>query len=553
MNLITVTAYSKPSLCIGDLMEKTNADEKNIAWNEAIKKTIKTGNSIYQYINKKNRSSTVFPLYYDVDIVNKLIFLGYWCIKHNNSVVASLTLRDIEGLIISKNDIYIETPKSYEIDIFNYFKINKCPHKGFIFSLEIEVFSEKPPMFTYPAITILYENKYGISAVHSCTRSYNEDETITDYALGLPQTGFDIFIGQRYKNYFNFIGAKSSQYCLKVMLVYHNDQKISKEILINQNPYSMHTFFIEDIFINHNITDGYARLIIEHNFIDIYPRFYCGTISKTELPTLTHSFFDTNIKYLNNNISQNQLRTENQINNLCFDSAFSIPILPINNFVTELITYDSNLNFVGDIIFEIREIDGSLINRTIKKSVEDDYLQGFKRFSISNLFTNIKADLKCIYILFIKFKSYELGFPSRFKLGLNIFNKTTDAIGSNICFASTNFNETLIYKPFTRRWVPIGGSKNFIVFIHNNTLEIDPKDMMNFCEIDFYNTYGEKYSLNKKIRKHESIYIDITKDYQLESFFNGKIGWAFIKIDNYFFDSYYISILGTQIGGDHAF
>jgi hypothetical protein len=534
-------------------MEKTNADEKIIAWKEAIKKTIETGNSIDQYINKKNRSSTIFPLYFDVDIVNKLIFLGYWCIKHNNSVAISLTLRDIEGLIISKKDIYIEMPKSYEIDIFNYFKIEKCPHKGFIFSLEVEVFSENSPMFTYPAITLLYENKCGISAVHSCTRNYNEDETIADYALGLPQTGFDIILGQRYRNYFNFIGGKSPQYSLKVTLVYQNNKKIYEEILINQTSYSMHTFFIEDIFINYNIADGYARIIIEHNFIDIYPRFYCGYISKTELPTLTHSFFDTNIKYLNNNISANQLRNENHINNLYYDSAFSIPILPINNFDTDLITYDSNLNFVGDIIFEIRQINGYLINRTIKKSVEGDYLQGFKRFSVSSLFTNIQVDLKCIYILFVKFKSYELGFPARFKLGLNICKKTTDAIGSNICFASTNFNETLKNKPFTRRWLPIGGSNNFIVFIHNTTLEIEPKDMMNFCEIDFYNSDGEKYSINKKIRKHESMYIDITKDIQLESFFNGKIGWVFMKIDNYFFDSYYISTLGNQIGGDHAF
>ena len=77
--------------------------------------------------------------------------------------------------------------------------------------------------------------------------------------------------------------------------------------------------------------------------------------------------------------------------------------------------------------------------------------------------------------------------------------------------------------------------------------------VLSMWEINVYDRKHKKYSINKKIRKHESIYIDITKDNQLESFFNGKIGWAFIKLDNYFFDSYYISTLGNQIGGDHAF
>jgi hypothetical protein len=492
-------------------------------------------------------------LYYDASIKNKLTFLGYWSIKHDTSVILRLTLRERNGATFALKDIIIKLAKTYEIDIFNFFNIYTPTQSGFIYTLEVEIFSETQPMFTYPAMVLMYESNLGISAVHSCIRTYNENEILNDYAIGLPQTGFDLLLNKANRNYINFIGGKFSQYHLKITLIYKNGDFISKEIDIKQSPYSLHTIFIEEIF-GSNLIEGKSRLIIEHNLEDVYPRFYCGYITNTELPTLTHSFFDTSEKFVNsvrNNITT--LRVINNRKKIYYDSVFAVPIFPINNFNTELVSYDSNLKFTGKIIFEIRELDGTLIAMTIKNTASDNTLQGFTCLSIENLLNEMGLKLENPCTLFVKFLSTKSSFPTRFKLGLNIYKKIEASVGTNICFGSTTFNEAIISKPFSRRWLPIGGEKNFIAWIHNTTLEIKTNIIKNLCEIDIYNTDGEKYSIIQLIEKNQTIQINVKNYPKIDLFLNGKIGWAFIKMDTNFFDAYYISNIGIQIGGDHAF
>ena len=51
---------------------------------------------------------------------------------------------------------------------------------------------------------MIYKNEHSCSVVHSCMRTYNSQEKINDYALNFPQTGFDISVDVKDKNYLVF-------------------------------------------------------------------------------------------------------------------------------------------------------------------------------------------------------------------------------------------------------------------------------------------------------------------------------------------------------------
>lgn len=532
--------------------QKTTSLENNYNyfWDNLENAPLKKPELIENFLTKENRSSTIFPIYTSVDHNIYLAYFSYWPIKHGVNSLLKLTLRDDFGEIIKIKYHPITEVGIEKLNIKEKFNISL--EKTFKLSLEAEVFTKEKPLYSFPALTIIYENKNSFSAVHSCIRTYNSNETVNDYALNLPQAGFDILFSNENKNYFCFIGGNKKSYELNLTLFF-KELVIEEKIIINNSCYGKnHTVIIEDIFDTSSF-EGFATLRIEHD-LDVFPRFYCGIKNKNNVPTLTHTFFDTSNEVLKKrNLEDSAKFCENIDSDEYFDSTFTIPIMPSSEYITELKTYGQNHSFEGKIHLFLKTSSGLTKQKFTLTEEEKEKWLSWSTFNITELLKKNNLETNEIKNLKIGFETNKNKFPIRFKMGLNISKKENNLIVTNICFAPLVQNKGTLEKPFTRRWLPIGGSKNIIGTLHNTCLEKSPKKQLSEIILKIYNSDKKLLIRKYQIENDTSLILDASKDKELSDFLNNEIGWCLAKIDSYMLDSYFFSTIGDQIGGDHAF
>ena len=246
------------------------------------------------------------------------------------------------------------------------------------------------------------------------------------------------------------------------------------------------------------------------------------------------------------------LRSKNISSEKYFDSAIIVPLLKTEEFNTSILTYAQNLEFRGEVTFKIFESNGNLIHNRIINGNEALLWNEKSNFNLSKECETLGLARNIDYNLYFGFDGFELGFPKRFKMGLNI-KKVNSKIGTNICFSPLVQTDLELKKPFSRKWFPLGGSSNFIGTVHLTNFskynEIRSAEVI----IEFVNTGGKKLIKESNLFLNQSIIIDITKDIELNSFFNGELGWCFVTASSYCIDAFYFSTVGDQVGGDHAF
>jgi hypothetical protein len=504
---------------------------------------------IEKFLHSENRSSTIFPIYLNQSTAT-LLFLSYWLKKHDSRVVIKFTARDVLGNIVGTDFMIVLKYCSitYSADSFDYFK---SPSEGFCGSIEVEVFSESAPKYSFPAISLVYQNPKGCAVVHSCVRTYNQSEYVADYALNFPQTGFDILLSDECRNYICFFGGRKSCYDLTLILECEN-KKIEVPIkLKNFSVGQLHTLYAED-FIDDGQHGKSLKISIVHD-LDVFPRFYAGVVKVGFVPTLTHTFFDTSEKNFVIDHPTLHLRSNNEKPDDNYDCALMIPIYRNNQFKTRIVTYGQNLTHysrlnvtaysdLGQILFQ-KQLDPQEANRLNKVSSID-----IEEFLESNKISNNER-----YSLHFGFvHNCEKPFPKRFKLALNVSRQGAE-LGSNICFAPLVLTESTLAKPFTRRWFPLGGEEQFVASIHNTSILRSVSDSSTKISCEFVNINGDVLIRETCLTSNSSLYLDTDSDEELRSFFCGKTGWCLVNSNSYHCDSYYFSTAGSLIGGDHAY
>jgi hypothetical protein len=505
---------------------------------------------IKTHLNPNFRSSTIFPVYKTKGSSCYLSFLTYWIKKHGNKVVIIFTARKESGEIIEQEWMPITSYFAFKYDVskFEYFSTSE---KGFCGSIEVEVFSPKIPTFTFPAISLFYENKISSSIVHSCIRSYNTNETNSDYAIEFPQTGFDVILEDEKNNYISFMGGGKPTYNIKLSLKINNKIVTKNCKIANQSYAQLHLINIEKLFeLKHKKT--IAQIYITHN-LDVFPRFYVCIIKLNNVPTLTHTFFDTSkINKKNKNINDITFRSTNSDNLKYFDSAVFLPVLSFCKFSTTLRTYGQNLEFDGNIRLRIFTQDGTLIYQRILSDKETSNFNKNYSFNVSQECELMNLNPNINYFLYLGFSGSRTNFPRRFKMGLNV-SKRNSSLGTNICFAPLVQVDKTLDKPITSRWFPVGGATNIIGTIHLTNFEKKPEIKPIQISIEFTNTNKENLVRQVNLNPNQSILIDCNADTELKLFLNGEIGWCFVTAKTYCIDAYYFTTMHDQIGGDHAF
>lgn len=507
-------------------------------------------NDVSPNFDEENRSSTIFPVYKLEEAVVSISFLSYWVQKHGNDVAIKLTARDMSGKVRDKTWFPVTSLKAYDFraDRFPFFE---NAGEGFCGSVEFEVFSSSRPYFTFPAVTLNFVHEKGSSCVHSCMRSLNKNEAIQDYAIGFPQTGFDVLLGPDKKNFLCFFGGKKERYNLKLVLEQDGSEKTHKLVVENCNFLQMHVVYVEDIFPDAKV-GVMTKVTIDHD-LDVFPRFYVGTEKTGHVPSLTHTFFDTSEQQHDQlDEKQEQFRAENTNSSEYYDAAFMVPIYTAENFDTTLSFYRQNLHFKGDVELRILSDEGMLINRRFLSGEEVDNFNDFATFNLAQEVKTLGVADDKPMSAFFGFSGAKMPFPRRFKLALNL-KRHDQEIGSNICFSPLVQRGTMMEKPFARRWFPLGGEQQIGASLHFTRLDKGCLNEEIDVLLEFINETGEKLTRSISTISNASIFLNIESDPELKLFFQGRIGWCFSSVNSYMADSFFFSFAGDHIGGDHSF
>lgn len=501
---------------------------------------------VHQYLNDANRSSTIFPVLTPARGKSYLSFLNYWGLKHGNFVIMVITLRNEDGSVRAIEWEPIIDVRSYSFELGKYFA---C-HEEVLFcgSVEVEFFSKEEPRFTFPGVSIIYEGDEGSSVVHSCIRRYNPGEEVHDYALGLPQTGFDVVVNSETQNYICFAGGQAASYSFKLSLQYqHRLHEVEFSLANRKN--QLHVLNIEDYFEKLNI-NGVCKLTIDHN-LDVYPRFYCGTYRQEDIPTITHSFFDTSL-FLDAKADdeKSKFACVREKDEGHYDSVIMFPMLGAG-VETQIISYGQSMGFEGEVDLRFFDNQGCELYRLTEVPRMGENWSDWQLFDPINEFLGKGLEGSPSAIL-VGFRASDGLFPARFKVGLNIFKK--GRVGTNICVGPTSQDGSLFQKPFSPRWFAIGGRSNFVATLHNPSFQTSCEvQAPNNLEIRIFNNFGESYEKRFMVNKNGSIFLDVSKDQNLSRFLDGETGWCLAQSDGFLLDGYFFSTKGDILGGDHAF
>ncbi len=504
---------------------------------------------IERFLLPQHRSSTIFPIYLNHSTAT-LRFLSYWLKKHDTKVLIKFTARDILGNSVGTDFWTILRYQSmgFRADNFDYFKSS---NEGFCGSIEVEVFSELKPLYTFPAISLVYQNLKGCAVVHSCVRTYNRQESITDYALNFPQTGFDLFLSDDCRNYICFFGGRKSRYELTLILGQGSEQRKASVQLDNVRMGQLHLLYVEDLFDEIRHADN-LKLSIIHD-LDVFPRFYAGIVKISFVPTLTHSFFDTSENNFAFESPFLNLRSKNENPEGNFDCALMLPVYPNDKYKTSLKTYSQNLTHHSEIYVTAYSDSGQILIQDKLDSKAASRFNLTSSFDILELLKSNRLFASKRYSLHIGFaNNSKKPFPKRFKLALNVCRQGAE-LGSNICFAPLVLDETTLAKPFNRRWFPIGGKERFVASIHNTSILRNRSGGATSISCEFFNISGDLLVREMCLTENSSLYLDTDSDNELSAFFRGETGWCLVNSKSYHCDSYYFATSGSLIGGDHAY
>lgn len=487
------------------------------------------------------RSSAIFPLFFNPKVSMKLLFLNYWKLKRNiDHLLCRLFLRDIHGQLILKKCFFVDEIKAYEINLFNLLGIH-YPVTG---SLEIQFSSPDNLVFPYPGAVVVYEGKNFSTFVHSAQRIFNEDEKInTDSKI--IESGFNIYSNQRVDPFITFInGAKEfSNKKINLTAYNHLQEPLEKEIQITSKPYQTQYLNLTSWpELKEHLKNKAGCLKLKLFQSSAFPRLIVGNYDKKDSSmSITHTYYD---------LSKSSKKSDywEVASEKWQPLALMLPLIENEELYTLINFYPiySPSSFWIDV--EIYNLLGHLL---IKK---DKYLKiepssSFKSLDPSSLLKEISLNQKLTIKLIAR---AENKIPTRIKIGLDVGFKKR-GLSCNIC---TNFypsNPSIEKKTSAFKWAPMMPFKHQgVIWCHNDAPKCDYKKKATI-EYTFYRLEDEKtLSYTCEIEPRGTFVIE--HDEKTKAFFKGQTGWCVIKSNNPFITTYYFAQFENKmVGGDHGF
>ena len=522
---------------------------------EHLRSRLEFGEQIHDTRKPVFRSSGIFPVIKNSTYTTQILFLGYWLIKRNIPEISSLiTLRNQSGKILKRQFLSISEPRSYSVNIDSMLKgIDNTD--DFLGSLEIEFFSTRDMVYSFPALVLNYFNDEFNTCVHTTGRIYNDfEDLIENDKFSVPETGFDIHSNDNLSSFVSFVNGPvtNENGIIEYVITNHDSKKFSGTISIGKvNP-------LETVFLNlsehiselNSILDGKPGSIsLKHNFSGFYPRFLVGT-TQISFPSVsfTHSYYDctscdTSSDYWD------------RINDHYYDSSVYVPLFTQNDNFTELVLYPNLSPSILDLQIDLYDNSGKLL-KSIPNYIKIDSSQSkLSKINFNDLLDEHNLLSNNVFSAHIITNSENKKIPTRMKFGLNIGIKNQKSeIPCNICFNSKLGNPVIENKPGSFHWCPIFNNKKSFLTIGN----FSPKK--NYSEsaqitITFYrekdSTFLEKII---ELPPNAEYRFEVEKNNDVKMFLDNANGWATIKTNKPFVHGYYFNFHSSgSVAGDHWF
>jgi hypothetical protein len=502
------------------------------------------------------RASSLFPVLNSQQIHTRIIFLGYWLVKRNISSIAWVTtLRDEHGKIILRKIAKVEEAKAFRIEVSDLLEeIGFTKEDSFFGSLETEFFSANPLIFPYPATTVNYYGNEFSSAVHTAERVFNNFEDLKQNSeMKVAECGFNIFIQDNIEPFVALVNGPIEEDDFRIEATFFNqkNEKLQHEFLLGKIvPYETRFLYLSRELNLKEFLSGQAGTVkLFFHLPWIFPRLIAGNMQdKPSQVSITHSYYDCS-----------QATSEKDFwltsNEKWYPASLMLPIFISLENETRISFYPiySPSSFIIDI--ELYDLDGTLLGRLDKILTVAKDSGMFIQLHVHELLHRAGIQRSgALSIRLIASNGENKPIPARIKVALDITQKSK-VVGCNICTNLQPFNPEWENKSKSFKWLPfLADQKTAYLFFMNSS----PEKIFATEATLLLTFYREKDSqtLTRKmtLKPHSALWIKSGFDKEIDSFFEGRIGWVTVETNNPYLTTYYFAMNSSgTVGGDHGY
>lgn len=502
------------------------------------------------------RASAIFPVLRMPGISSRVLFMGYWMLKRNIKQIAAVaTLRSTEGTILHRQTFTVEEPKTYRVELEDMLKASGFSDEDdFTGSLEIEFFSIISLVFPYPAVVINYYGPKFSAVVHTAQRIYNDYEDMRKNSqTAVPESGFNIYADGHVEPFIGLINGTAPVEDCRLELEFYNSEG---DVLTHNldlgtvDPYQTQMLYPARFL---NLKDflkgkvGVGKLHFRVN--GIFPRLLVGNIDHS-LPamTITHTYYDCSDAQSDSDYWQPAPKDWYPASLMIpacvkageFTNSYFYPIYSPSEFTIDLDFYDGAGKLMG------RKEKALLV-----KSPNPDFFQLPLRKVCEELGIVPKENLAA------RLSARPVGnnrLPARIKTGLDIGSSLPN-MPCNICTNLQPYVSAWETKPSSFHWAPIlADQPESQLWIMNTSPAVNSKRPADI-RLNFYREKDtQTIERTLSIPAYGFLVIDPRNDNELNSFFEGVVGWCTIVSSNPYTTGYYLAKNPSGVvGGDHCF
>ncbi|RED65055.1 hypothetical protein [Cohnella lupini] len=503
------------------------------------------------------RSSAIFPVFRTAGIKTRICYLGYWMVKRSIPEIQSVvTLRSKEGTILFRTSERITQARAYRVELDDLLVgAGKQDLPEFTGSLEVEFFSSRDLVFSYPAVVVNYYGAEFSSLVHTAQRVYNdsEDRNSNQEAL-VAEAGFNVYADGDREPFFSFINGFEPVRNGRISMKFFNAKKETMDFPI-EVPYLAPYETIVVYPARHTDLQGFldgkpgtARIGFDVDWV--FPRIIAGNLQRSkEAISVTHTYYDCSSRSGKDDYWQDPQPGWHSASML-------IPVSLQGDRYTHVNFYPIYSPCELEIDVELYDSDGNLLGtksnaQTI--SPTDNRLQTLDIRSLC-LELEIAASEQSMSANLVARPIRSSRLPTRLKVGLD-YGLNASSLSSNICKSMDVFNPALEQKKSSFHWAPIvTDQEDGIVWIMNSG-PMNPYTRLATVTLTFYREQDtETLSRRLTLSPNGSYCLRVSEEPELRDFFDNRIGWYTCVSDNPHIKTYYLCESSSGIvGGDHDF
>lgn len=502
------------------------------------------------------RSSAIFPIFHLAEIRTRIAFLGYWMIKRGvPEIQAVVTLRTAQGKTLNRKTERITEAKAYRYEAADLLAESGIGADGeFIGSLEIEFFAARDLVFPYPAVVVQYYGPAFGTIVHTAQRVFNDaEDRDANLESMVPEAGFNIYADDDREPFFAFVNGCDEVRGGEVEMKFFNARGETQAHTI---PVSMLAPYQTMIVYPDRHMDlqsflggepGTAQIRFDVSWV--FPRIVAGNMQRSRQGlSVTHTYYDTS----GSSGSEHYWR---ETPDGWLPASLYVPVSAAGERYTNINFYPIYSPAELEIDLALYREDGSLIGTVSGIHRIAPVQRSLRTIALKPLAEQLGADTsRPIGANLIARPIRGSRLPARLKLGLD-YGRGNAALPCNICKTMDVCNLALEHKNRSFHWAPVPVEQEDAAIWIVNSAPMNPYTRAATVEMTFYREQDTAVLTREiALQPNGLAEIRLSAHPELQTFFQGRMGWYTCVSSNPYVKSYYVSESRSGIvGGDHDF